>query len=366
MLKNKESLTPDSELMPRINHAVSGVFSDLLRNSLRHPRLAVALWRMARAQKRAARVRSEHAKAGLHVPPYMIISVTNRCNLHCVGCYAQASHRPEAEEMCPDRLEEILTEAQSLGVSVVLLAGGEPLMRQEILDVAASFPKLAFPVFTNGLLLDENHARFFSRHRHIVPIISLEGHANATDNRRGKGVFAHVAEKIRLLKRFGILFGGSFTVTSQNLPELTDNSFINELLTIGMKMFFFIEYVPIAPGTDELTITTTQRTQLHHFTDSFRQKYPALFVAFPGDEEEFGGCLAAGRGFIHVSPAGRVEPCPFAPFSDSNLSDISLEDALHSDFLAAIRQNHEMLSETRGGCALWNNREWVASLLSAK
>ena len=70
----------------------------------------------------------------------------------------------------------------------------------------------------------------------------------------------------------------------------------------------------------------------------------------------------AGRGFVHVSPEGNLEPCPFAPYSDTNLRDLSLKDALQSELLKEIRQNHEKLTETKGGCALWENREWIDSL----
>ena len=98
--------------------------------------------------------------------------------------------------------------------------------------------------------------------------------------------------------------------------------------------------------------------------ENFRTKFPALFVAFPGDEEQFGGCLSSGRGFVHVAPDGSLEPCPFAPYSDSSLKDLSLKDALKSKFLVTIRENRDKLDETDGGCALWVQREWVKSLLT--
>ena len=90
---------------------------------------------------------------------------------------------------------------------------------------------------------------------------------------------------------------------------------------------------------------------------------PGLFVAFPGDEEMYGGCLAAGRGFVHISPEGRLEPCPFSPFSDISLKDVSLREALRSPLLRTIRESDAHLRETRGGCALWEQRDWVGSLL---
>ena len=65
---------------------------------------------------------------------------------------------------------------------------------------------------------------------------------------------------------------------------------------------------------------------------AFRNKYRALFVNVPGDEKDFGGCLSAGRGFVHVSAEGDLEPCPFAPYSDVNLRDKPLKEALQSPF----------------------------------
>ena len=90
-----------------------------------------------------------------------------------------------------------------------------------------------------------------------------------------------------------------------------------------------------------------------------------LPIALPGDEEKFGGCLAAGRGFLHVSSTGAVEACPFAPFSDVNLKQISFTDALESRLLGRIRDNHHLLEEADGGCTLFENKEWVEQLVEA-
>ena len=134
----------------------------------------------------------------------------------------------------------------------------------------------------------------------------------------------------------------------------------------GCKLFFYLEYSPVKEGTEDLVITPKQRVDLANFMDVYRQKFASLFVSVPGDEEEMGGCLSAGRGFVHINAEGDVEPCPFAPYSDASLMNMSLKDALQSEFLKAIRQNHEHLSETEGGCALWVEREWVRTLLDPK
>ena len=101
---------------------------------------------------------------------------------------------------------------------------------------------------------------------------------------------------------------------------------------------------------------------MHDRIAALNTTYPALFIGFPGDETAFGGCLAAGRGFIHVSPSGDLEACPAAPFSDTNLARVSLSEALKSPLLHRIRSNHHLLTETNGGCALWKNRQWIQAL----
>jgi MoaA/NifB/PqqE/SkfB family radical SAM enzyme len=87
-----------------------------------------------------------------------------------------------------------------------------------------------------------------------------------------------------------------------------------------------------------------------------------LMVTLPGDEEKYGGCLASGRGFLHISSTGALEACPFAPYSDTNIKDMPLREALKSGLLREIRDNHHLLKESRGGCALNENKEWIKSL----
>jgi len=144
---------------------------------------------------------------------------------------------------------------------------------------------------------------------------------------------------------------------------VTDELFIKNIVDLGCKLFFFVEYSPIQEGTRDWVLNDKQRDSIMDLVRSFRSKFSSLFIAIPGDEEEIGGCLSAGRGFVHISADGNVEPCPFAPYSDSNLRDSSLKEALQSEFLNTIRQNHDQLRETEGGCALWVKRDWVQSLL---
>jgi MoaA/NifB/PqqE/SkfB family radical SAM enzyme len=96
----------------------------------------------------------------------------------------------------------------------------------------------------------------------------------------------------------------------------------------GPRVFTFVEYVPMEPGTEHLVLTPAQKKALNAMLVTFSRKFPAIFIGFPGDEEAFGGCLAAGRGFVHVSPTGDLEPCRAAPLSDANIGRLPLREAL--------------------------------------
>jgi MoaA/NifB/PqqE/SkfB family radical SAM enzyme len=167
-----------------------------------------------------------------------------------------------------------------------------------------------------------------------------------------------------LLRKNGIFFGCSITVTSENFSMVYDGAWIKKLHKDGCRLFFHVEYVPVDKGTEALAPTDLQRSTAMKAIFRLKKETPALFVAFPGDEALFGGCLAAGRGFVHISAGGDLEPCPFAPYSDTNVTSASLKSALGSPLLEKIRANHVNLRETSGGCTLWAEREWVASLAS--
>jgi len=346
-----------------LNNSLKIFFKDALMTTLRNPVHAYYFFRTIKWQKKAARVRKEWGRQGIHVPPIMIFSITNRCNLSCAGCYHQAIRHLPQEEMSEEKLRSVIAEAKDLGISFMVIAGGEPLVRREFVDIARQFPEIIFLVFTNGLLIDEEMLKKLKDQNNFVPVLSLEGFEEDTDGRRGKGVYEHLQKIIRKIKGKGIFWSVSLTVTRSNFSSITDGQFIQGLNALGCKLFFFLEYTPIKEGTEDWILTQEQREELIKIRDSFRERFSSLFIAVPGDEEDIGGCLSAGRGFVHVSAEGNVEPCPFAPYSDMNLRDSSLKEALQSEFLKAIRENQNQLHETEGGCALWIKREWVRSLL---
>jgi MoaA/NifB/PqqE/SkfB family radical SAM enzyme len=346
-----------------LNRGLGIFFSEFVRVSLSSPIQAFFFLKVVLWQLKAMRRRSLMMKEGLHVPPITIFSITNRCNLRCKGCYAQAIREGATDELSPARMREIIMEADGLGVSFFIIAGGEPLMRPEIMEITKEFPRIIFLLVTNGLLLDSALIKQLSKQRNTVPVLSIEGTQIETDERRGAGVHKRLESKMEELKKEDVFFSVSITMTRSNFDIITDAKFIQNAIKGGCKFFLFLEYTPIRKDTEDWVITDKQRNDMKNILTDMRRRFKSVFIAVPWDEEESGGCLAAGRGFVHINASGDLEPCPFAPYSDVNLKNTCLRDALQSPFIKRMRDNHEKLSETGGGCALWNNREWVRGLL---
>ena len=361
MVKEKNILP--SHYRTILNRNLGIFLKDAVRTALTNPPQAYFFLKALRWQRKAARIRAKWERDGVNIPPIIIFSVTTRCNLSCSGCYAQALHPPSENEMSQAEIRRMMSEARELGVSFFVIAGGEPFLRPEILEIMKDFPEILFLVFTNGLLIDQKMLGRFKKQRNVVPMVSLEGHADDTDGRRGEGVHQFLQKLIGKLRKQGIFFGTSLTITRPTFNTLTDHQFVKNLVQAGCRFFLYLEYTPTVQGTEELVLTSVERARLMSLTDSFRREFSALFFAIPGAEAEVGGCLAAGRGFVHLTAEGDMEPCPFAPFSDSNLRDSSLKDALQSRLLEVIRQHPENLKVTEGGCTLWKRRAWVESLL---
>ncbi|MDR1704947.1 MAG: radical SAM protein, partial [Clostridiales bacterium] len=230
-----------------------------------YPASAGVFMRLGESLAKAEQRRIRNNTDGVEVPPMMIISTTDECNLTCKGCYACERGKSHHAGLTSSRASEILTEASELGVGVVLLAGGEPLLSHGWLDSMAQHQEMAGLVFTNGTLLDEARRDWFARNRHSIPILSREGGETVTDSRRGDGVYAKVETAMAELRSAGVPFGLSVTVTVENINDILTDSFAAEYVRKGCRLFVFVEYVPVMAGTDSLMLTKADKLHLTQF-----------------------------------------------------------------------------------------------------
>ena len=347
---------------------VERIVTDAIKATIKNPKESAFMLRFAAASRSASRKRAESEKNGEHVPPFLIASITSKCNLHCAGCYSRCNHATvDSEPVAQLTSEEwlrIFSEADDLGVSFILLAGGEPMLRRDIIEAAGERRNILFPIFTNGTFIDEKYLALFDRCRNLIPIMSIEGNREVTDARRGKGIYDRLVANMDAFKDRGLIFGASVTVTTENLKEVSSDSFIGSLSDRGCKAVIFVEFVPVTEESKELAPGDAEREYLAGEICRLREQYPEMvFISFPGDEKSSGGCLAAGRGFFHINSHGGAEPCPFSPYSDVNIRDTGLKGALNSALFTALRSGDLLADDHRGGCVLYEKREQVQELL---
>ena len=356
------------DLQAYLTGGVERVVTDAIKATLRNPKEGAFMLRFAAASRAASARRAELKKQGQHIPPFLIASITSKCNLHCAGCYSRcnnATHDSEpVAQLTSEEWLRIFSEADDLGVSFILLAGGEPMLRRDIIEAAGERQNILFPIFTNGTFIDERYLALFDRCRNLVPIMSIEGNREATDGRRGRGVYDRLIANMEAFQKRGLIFGASVTVTTKNLKEVSSPEFIESLSKHGCKAVIFVEFVPVTEDSKDLAPGDAEREYLASEIARLREQVPEMvFVSFPGDEKSSGGCLAAGRGFFHINSHGGAEPCPFSPYSDINIRDKSLKEAMNSPLFTALRSGDLLADDHKGGCVLYEKREQVQALL---
>ena len=358
----------DFDIQKYMTEGVERIVSEALKATLKNPRESAFMLKFAAASRSASKKRKKAKKNGEHIPPFLIASITSKCNLHCAGCYSRCNHATVDSEPVSQLSEEdwlrIFNEADELGISFILLAGGEPMLRRDVIESAATKPNILFPIFTNGTYMDEKYLELFDKNRNLLPVMSIEGEQDTTDARRGKGIYERLISNMDALRTRGIIFGSSVTVTTENVREVTSDAFLQNLTNRGCKVVIFVEFVPVTEESKELAPGDAEREYLRAEIARLRKDHPEMvYVSFPGDEKSSGGCVAAGRGFFHINSHGGAEPCPFSPYSDVNVRNTSLREAMHSPLFTALREGNLLNDDHAGGCVLYEKRELVESLI---
>jgi MoaA/NifB/PqqE/SkfB family radical SAM enzyme len=290
-------------------------------------------WSVLGATRRA-RLQSD----GHWVPSFVVISPTMRCNLKCTGCYSGLYSKQG--ELSEAEICRILDECRSIGAYFVVISGGEPYLLKDMwLRIFRRYRDMFFLTYTNGTLLDEPTVRALARLGNVAPGLSVEGHEESTDRRRGAGVHAKLLQASERLKKAGVLFGVSVTYTRENVLEVTSDRFVEDWVERGAIFAWYFMFMPV--GKDpvlELVPTPEQRLACGQRVAELRRRHPIFLADFWNDGPASAGCLAGGRTYLHILNSGRIEPCVFAHFGLHNIRDTTIVEAVNSPFFKALRR----------------------------
>ncbi len=160
--------------------------------------------------------------------PVVIWNLVRRCNLNCRHCYSLSADVDFPGELTRQEIETVMADLRAFGVPVLILSGGEPLLRPDIFEISAHAKALGFYVglSTNGTLIDERTADRIAEVGYDYLGVSLDGIGAVHDRfRRREGAFEAALDGLRRCKARGVKVGLRFTMTERNvasLPELLD------------------------------------------------------------------------------------------------------------------------------------------------
>ena len=307
--------------------------------------------------------RESREKYKCNVPWTILMDPTSDCNLKCIGCWA--SEYDKQSNLTYEELDRIIEEAKELGMYFFIFSGGEPLVRgKDIIRLCEKHSDCAFLAFTNGTLITEEYADEMRRVGNFTVAISVEGFEEETDMRRGKGTYKSVIKAMDILKEKKVAFGISCCYHAKNAEMMGSDEFIDYMIDKGAKYVWYFTYMPV--GNDavlELMSSAAQRKYMYDRVRYFRKTKPIFIMDFWNDGEYVGGCIAGGRSYMHITASGDVEPCAFVHYSNVNIKETSLLDALHSPIFMEYYNNQPFNDNHLRPCPLLDNKGEVVGLV---
>lgn len=311
----------------------------------------------------SGRQESVRKKEGCNVPWAILLDPTSACNLHCTGCWAaEYGHNLNLDL---DTIDRIIRQGKAMGTYMYIYTGGEPMVRKaDLIRLCEMHPDCEFLAFTNGTLIDEAFCQEMLRVKNFVPAISLEGFETANDGRRGQGSFEKVKQTMALLKSHKLPFGISTCYTSANYNDISSEEYFDMIIDAGALFVWFFHYMPVGnDAVPDLLPTPEQRTAVYERIRKFRETKPIFSMDFQNDAEYVGGCIAGGRNYLHINAAGDVEPCVFIHYSNVNIHNCTLLEALKSPLFMAYHDGQPFNQNMLRPCPMLENPERLREMV---
>ncbi len=331
-------------------------------------------------KKRNTSLPTPHSPLSTGSQPLRMIAweVTRACNLKCVHCRASAIDTPPPGELSTQEAFEFIDEVVSFSRPVIILTGGEPLLREDIFDIAeyGINKGLRIVMAPNGTLITSRVAKKIKELGIPRISISLDGPSSQIhDAFRGvPGAFEGAVEGIERLKEAGVSFQINTTVTKRNVEDLS--SILQTVRKLEADAWHVFLLVPTGRGkemeADELTPEEYENTLnwlyekqkefglfikptcAPHYYRIFKQKMKEeaavnLVREGKGDFEQVSrGCLG-GISFCFVSHMGEVYPCGYLDVLAGNIRESSFKEIWED---SQVFQNLRDFSKLEGKCGL--------------
>ncbi len=270
---------------------------------------------------RSVQLFKRRLKRGQVFPPFLYISVTNTCNLHCQGCWVDVRHPPATISF--EEMDRLITNAKAHGNSFFGLLGGEPFLHPDLLRILAAHPDCYFQIFTNGHFITDEVAAELRRIGNATPLISIEGTESVSDERRGgRRVLGKTLAGLEACIRHRLITGVATSACRTNIDDLVNEAWVDRLIELGVHYVWFHTYRVVGPNASpDLALTPEQVRRVRRFAVEMRNTKPLIFVDAYWDDKGRALCPAATGISHHIGPGGDIEPCPIIQFAAETIRD---------------------------------------------
>lgn len=302
---------------------------------------------------------------------------TRNCNLSCVHCRAAATQGPYSGELDTDQAFKLMDEIAEVATPIIILTGGEPLLREDIFDIAKYGDRLGLRMVMapNGTLITPEVAQKMAESGIRRISASIDGATkDFHDQFRGvEGAFDAAIQGIEYVKQAGIEFQINTTVTKTNLDQIPRILELAEKLGAAAHHIFLL--VPTGRGKyivdqaidadayeetlnwfyDQRDKTSLQlkATCAPHYYRILRQRAKAegKTVTFQthGLDAVTRGCLA-GTGFCFISHTGVVQPCGYTDVQCGNITEQTFGEVWNDSPVFVKLRNFKSLEGKCGCC----------------
>ena len=290
-------------------------------------------------------------------PCFIMISLTEVCNLSCSGCWVSRGGR---KSLTHEQLHGIINESKAHGANFFGILGGEPLLYKGLFDVLEKHRDCYFQIFTNGTLITDEVARRMRELGNITPVVSIEGLEEESDRRRGRDeVYSRSLEGLRKCRRNRLIFGAAASICKGNYNDLVSMKYLEALAREGAMYMWYYIYRPVgAEPNPENCLTQEQIRGLRQFLVEARRTAPLFVIDTYWDDKGDAICAGASGMSHHIAPSGAVEFCPVVQLSTkvlspdaSNLTEIMKEEGMLSrlrDYTAGRTRGCILMEDPRG------------------
>lgn len=301
-------------------------------------------------------------KNGELFPAFLMLSVTNRCNFSCQGCWVSIDNTNEGMDKVT--LNNIINTSKKKGSYFFGILGGEPLMYPHLFEIFEKHQDCYFQLFTNGSLITKSTAEQLRKFKNVSPLISIEGLADVSDIRRGADeVFNRTLKGIENSTNQGLITGVATSICKSNYKELVSESFVNQCIEKGVHYLWYYIYRPVGPRpTPELALSETEILALRKFIVEIRKKAPIMIIDTYWDKDGFAMCPGALGMSHHINSVGDIEFCPPLQFAKERVNGkVSVDELIESSvFLRELRTEIPKLTR---GCLLLEDPKALNNLL---